>query len=427
MKKKLLLTVILSLSVLSGLFAGGKSQAASQPADEAKEVLIWFWDNSDRRWDSYHQVEAATGLKISQTVVLAKDMVQKLQTAMASNGEMPDLAALEATYLGKLLSLDIWEDITAAPYNVDVSKVVDHVVQLCTSPKGKVVGLENPVGSGMAYKRDLAKQYFGTDDPAELEKMFPTWDACKKAGAEVQRKSGGKVLRMSSLGFVLNLMKGQTSAPFFLNGKPNLEASMGPILQELIDFKRSSVVDILDNDSPQEGASYADNAHIFYPCASWSVVYSIQANDPNGKGRWGFMLPPGGAFPWGGTVLAVPTRAKHKAAAVDYVKFYHVSEPGAVLCRDLMGSYTSYKPVYDIPNFFTGPDEFFAGQDIRQIFAQKIFPNIKKVRLPDEYDQDMADEFNLVIKRINAGENVTANDLVKQVKDDFINKYPSLR
>jgi multiple sugar transport system substrate-binding protein len=201
---------------------------------------------------------------------------------------------------------------------------------------------------------------------------------------------------------------------------------MQPILEELIDFKRNKVVDVLENDSPQEAASYAGNEHIFYPCASWSVVYSIRANDPNGEGRWGFMLPPGGAFPWGGTVLAIPTRAKNKTAAADYIKFYHVSEQGAIVCRDLMGTYTSYKPIYDQPNFFSAPDPFFGGQDIQQIFSQKIFPNIKRVRMPSEYDQDIADEFNLVLKTINAGGNVTVDQLIRQIREDIINKYPDL-
>jgi multiple sugar transport system substrate-binding protein len=279
----------------------------------------------------------------------------------------------------------------------------------------------------MAFKRDLAKQYFGTDDPAELEKLFPTWDAFKKAGLDVQQKSGGKVFMMSSLGMVLQIMKGQSTTPFFVNGnKLNLETSMQPILEQLIDFKKNKVTDILDSDSPEEGASYATNEHIFYPCANWSLVYSIRSNDRNGQGRWGFMLPPGGPFPWGGTVMAVPKKAVHKDTATTYIRYFFGSEQGAIHQRDFMGNFSPFKPLYQNPDFYSAEDEYFRGQNVQQVISQHVLPNIKGVRPPSRYDQDVNDEFNLAIKSINAGSNVTAVALIAGIKDDLINKNPEI-
>ncbi|GHV64300.1 hypothetical protein AGMMS49587_16390 [Spirochaetia bacterium] len=405
--------------------AGSDAKAAAASAE--KKVLIWCWDNSDRRKDMHAEFTKRTGIDVELFAVLAKDMAQKLQTTLASNGDMPDIAWCEATYRGKLLSLDIWEDTTKAPYNFDKSNVVDYLIPLETSEDGRWVGPECPSVGGMAYKRDLAKQYFGTDDPEELEKLFPTWDAFKKAGLEVQAKSGGKVFMMTSLGLALQFMKGQSNTPFIQNSKLNLENSMQPILQQLIEFKQSKVTDVLDIDSPEEGASYATNEHIFYPCANWSLVYTIRANDRNGQGRWGFMLPPGGAFPWGGTVMGVPKKGQRKENGVAYIKFFFGSEEGAILQRDRMGNFSPYKPLYQNPNFYTAQDEYFRGQDVQKAVAQRVLPAIKSPRVPSPYDQDINDVFNLAIKKINTGAAVTAASLVAESATELVNKNPAIK
>jgi multiple sugar transport system substrate-binding protein len=307
--------------------------------------------------------------------------------------------------------------------------VLDWIIPLETAADGAYVSPESPSVAGMAFKRDLAKQYFGTDDPLELEKLFPDWDAFKDAGAEVYRKSGGKVFMMTSLGAVFQIMKGQTSTPFVIGRKLNLEASMKPLLEQVIDFKKKNVVDIIDFDSPEEGASYSKNEHIFYPCATWSVVYTIQTQDKDGLNRWGFMLPPGGPFPWGGTVYGVTKSAKNKAAAVEYLKYYFGSERGATLQRDIYGNFTPYKPVYQNVDFYTYKNPYFRDQDVLKDIAQRVMPNVKDVRVPNEFDQDIQDVLNLYIKTINAstGGNINADQLITRMKDDLVNKNPELQ
>jgi multiple sugar transport system substrate-binding protein len=371
----------------------------------------------------------ATGIKVTVEMVQSRDMAQKLQTTMAAGGQMPDIAWLEATYRGKLLSLNVWEDMSAAPYNYNKSNVLDYLIPLETAPNGQWIGPECPSVAGMAYKRELTLQYFGTDDPLELEKMFPDWNSFMKAGIEVQQKSGGKVFMLSSLGIVGNALKGQFAEPFLIGNKLNLEASMQPILDMLIQFKQNKTTDVLTFDTAEEGASYATNEHIFYPCANWSVNYTIVGNDRNGKGRWGFMIPPGGPFPWGGTVMGVPKTAKNKAAAIQYVEFIFGSEPGAIAQRDWKGNFSPFKPVYEQADFYSASNEYFAGQDVLKAIAQRVLPAIKTVRQPNIYDQDINDAYLAAITRINAsdGRSITSAQLIEQMKDDLVNKQPAIQ
>lgn len=409
-----------------GTFTGTAGMTAG--AEEEQEITIWCWDTSDNGKNMNAGFTEATGIKVNMVAVESKDMTQKLQTTLASGGEMPDVAWLEATFRGKLLSLDIWEDITQEPYNFDKSQVLDYLIPLETSESGQYVGPECPSVAGMAYKRELAKEYLGTDDPDELEAMLSDWDSFIEKGKEVREKSGGTVFMLSSLGAAGQILKGQSSEPFIDGDKLNLEESMKPILERLLEIKQAGIADVLDFSSAEEGASYSDDIHIFYPCANWSVEFTIKPNDKDGQGRWGFMLPPGGAFPWGGTVMGVPKTAKNKEAAAEYVKFIFGSEEGAVLQRDYKGNFSPYKPVYEQEDFYSRSDEYFAGQDVLKAIAQEVLPNIGEVRAPSKYDQDIDDVYNLVLKSINADVNgeLTADELIESMTEELLVKQPDL-
>jgi len=328
-----------------GTGAQGKQEAAST-AGKKTDINIWLWDKTDSRAKMYEEfTKLHPEYNVVMTAVESKDMAQKLQTALASGADLPDIAWLEQTYRGKLLSLNIWEDLTKAPYNLDKSQVLDYLIPLETTESGVYVGPEAPSVAGMAYKRSLTKQYFGTDDRAELEKIFTDWDTFIQKGIEVKQKSNGKVFMFASLGDAYAFLKGQTSTPFIQGTTLNLKQGVSPLLDKLIQMKKAGIVDVLDTNSPAANASYTDETHIFYPCANWSVDFTIKANDKDGKGRWGFMIPPGGPFPLGGTVQAVPQKAKNKVGAAELIKFLFLSEKGSEVARDYKGNFSPFKPI----------------------------------------------------------------------------------
>ena len=404
------------------------AQVEEGGAQEGREITIWCWDTSENNRNMYAEFTKDTGIEVNLVAVESKDMTQKLQTTLASGGEMPDIAWLEATYRGKLLSLDIWEDITKEPYLFDTSQIMDYLIPLETSESGIYVGPECPSVAGLAYKRELAREYLGTDDPKELEAMLSDWDSFIAKGKEVAEKSGGTVYMLSSLGAAGQMLKGQSTEPFIIDNKLNLDASMRPILEKLVEMKQAGMIDVLDFNSAEEGASYARNDDIFYTCANWSLEFTIKSNDKDGAGRWGFMLPPGGPFPWGGTVSGVPKDAAHKEEAVEFLKYFWLTQKGGELNRDYVGNFTSYKPTYEDESFYSRPDDFFAGQDVLKVIAQDVLPNIKGVRLPSRYDQDIDDVYNLALKTINASPDgkVSVDELLASMADELLTKQPDL-
>jgi len=140
---------------------------------------MWTWASGqfDSVMDAYFASHPDADFEIEEVVVDANDYLTKLQQGYASGGDMPDLLIAEISFRASAFALDVWDDLEAEPYNLDRSVLLDYVPSVTSNADGKIVGIENIQSPAfMAYKRDLAKEYLGTDDPAELETMFQTYD-----------------------------------------------------------------------------------------------------------------------------------------------------------------------------------------------------------------------------------------------------------
>ena len=80
-------------------------------------------------------------------------------------------------------------------------------------------------------------------------------------------------------------------------------------------MKQKKTVDMLDYGSPEEAASCGKDDHIFFECPAWALSQIIYKNDPDGAGRWGLMLPPGGGYAGTSASMGGPKGAKNKEGA----------------------------------------------------------------------------------------------------------------
>lgn len=397
-------------------------------ANPSGEVVMWGWDESEILKD--HLAEVYPEVTINYVTIAQTDLPQKIQTTLASGAQMPDVIQLEATTRGKMYSLGCWENLSEAPYNVDKNIFTVDQIPVSVDENGDLLGLPmGSVPSAMAYKRSLTKEYFGTDDPEELSEMFSTWDDYIEKGKEVTEKSNGEVMMFAGLSDLYNVLIGQTIIPFTEGNKLNIEASLTPILDQLVKFKQAGIVDTLEQDSPALMASYADSTHIFYPCAQWSPRWVIKPNDSR-DGEWGLMELAGGAVNWGGGVYSIPTGALNKEAAFAVIRWLTMDPESAVPRRDELQVFTAIKSVYEDPNFYSRTDSFFGGQDIDKLFAYTIIPKMDEtnVRPLNKYDVEVKDAANSALKTINASTdgNVDVAELISQIENDILSRCPEL-
>jgi multiple sugar transport system substrate-binding protein len=435
--KALLTGVLVILLVLSSLIGCANKDTDSQndkgSADSnsiSGTVNIWTWQDKEAEQVMIDEFNKDfPDIKIEITNVAPEDMVKKLQTALAADSELPDIAWMEIAYRGRLISLDCWENLEN--YGVDRNNILDFLIPLSVNERDELVGIEvSPAFAGMAYKRDLAKEYFGTDDPDELTEILSDWDTMIQKGVEIKEKSNGEVFLFTGVDEVISILKGQDNTPFIKDGDVlNVREALEPIFSRAIEMVQLGIVDRIQSWTPAWNASYAASNHIFYTCATWSPTWVIKANDKDSTGRWGLMVPPGGAIASGGTIVGIPKKAKNKEAAFEYIKWNYLTEKGAIANRDNNEYFNTMKSTYEDPNFYSKPDPYFGGQDILKTFAQVIGPNMAPSRPVCEYDQEISDALKLAVTTINSltDTSISVDDILDDVETAIIEKVPELK
>ena len=302
------------------------------PKDYEGTLTMWGWDT-----DYYQTVTQAfqkiyPNVRFEYTSVENKDMPKKYETALIVGGELPDIAWSVIDSRGEVFEFDMWEPLEQEPYNFRLSEVYEYLHPHMINSKGNVCGIEQSLSpAGLAYRRDLAKKYLGTDDPEELEKMMPTWEAFIQKGKEVYEKSNGEVYMWFSLEDIRQFTQEQSDMAWVNDGKINVENVFGRSLSLVTRFRDEHISDNLITWTPAWNEALREDRHIFTACATWSVKSSIESSDPQQKnlGRWGLMSAPEGNANWGGTSMGITKTCKDKRLAWEFLKFATLSTEGA--------------------------------------------------------------------------------------------------
>lgn len=405
----------------------GIATAAGDTTAEGAEELsgkltIWWWADQMEIIEDFQKLYP--NVEVEPVMIDAGDYLTKVQSTIASGGQLPDILMGELSFRGKLFSMDILENLEAEPYNFDRTQVVDYLIPAMTDEKDQVLGIETCQSpAGMAYKRDLAKEYLGTDDPEELEAMLKDWDSFIEKGKEVSEKSGNKITMIPSLGDVYYMINGQSKAPR-ISGDTIDMAAVTDTFAQVAKFRDAGIVDKIVQWTPAWFSAYGSGNSIFYPTACWGVVDYVKANDEQGKGNWGLIVPPSGGFNWGGTTMSITKSSENKLAAWKLIEFYNLTKEGTETKKVLQLIPTSKDGASD-PYFAEGEDEFFAGQNIGEVWMKRVIPTIH-INPITKYDIPDVMAVELVLSSMNADTSITAEQAAELYKQEMENGAPEI-
>ncbi|MCL2146283.1 MAG: extracellular solute-binding protein [Synergistaceae bacterium] len=400
---------------------------ATESANSGPSGTITIWS-----WEDEAIAEAATqfnvkypNVKIEYTPVGSAEYLQKLQTALSSGTDLPDVASLEIDSRGRLFTLDCWENLESEDYGFDKSLILDYLIPLNTNDKGEFVGIDWQVCvAGIAYKRDLAREHFGTDDHEELGKILSNWDAYVTEGIRIKDATGGKVKMFAGLGDINRIVFNQVTNPIITDNK--IEMSAFKNLFEIQAMLRDAgVVGQLDIWSPAWSASFGDSEHIFYPCSTPIPYFIIEQNAPETRGNWGMIVPPNGGFNWGGLSLAISKTSNNKQAAWAFIEWLLLSDEGVKFNDEVTQYPTPLKAKYDDPAYVSAPSEFFGGQDLKDMFFNVLMPSMK-VRPLTIYDPGLWDIVGLETADLKSNPNLTAEQALEKAIAEVGSKMPEL-
>ncbi len=372
---------------------------SEKPADNggAKEVLnVWaFTEEVPGMVDKYIELNPEFGEKyeIKKTIIPTTDGAYQPaldQALIAGGDDAPDLYAAEAAFILKYTQGEAAQ--YAAPYEdlgidvnnaISAAEIAQYSVDIGTNPEGKVVGLGyQATGGAFIYRRSIANDVFGTDDPAVIkDKIGPGWDKFFEAADALKAKGYGIV---SGDGDMWHAVENSSTSGWVVDDKLVIDDKRA----EFMDFSKK----LMDNDyhnntEDWKDAWFADmkgegTKGIFgFFGPAWLINYTM-ADNCGGKavgegtyGDWAVCEPTVGFF-WGGTWVLANKDSDHKEDLGDLIEWITLdtSETGLQYMW-ANGTYNPDSPTKDcvasgvVMAKSDGSVDFLGGQNMFDVFV----------------------------------------------------------
>ncbi len=346
------------------------------------KIVEWNWNEKmcQNLKEIYNQ--QFPDVEYEYVIVNTSDYMQKLQTTIASGGDMPDIILGESAFRGSLFSLDILENLETDPYNFNRNGLIDAVIPALCNDKGELVGFDQQFcAAGWAYRRDLTEKYFGVSEPEDVAALLSDWDAFIAAGQKLAEQTKD-VYMMASIQDLIDCLQLQNAGKYIDGMTIDLTTRFGPALDTVTKIRDAGVpLGNMEQGSTEWNASYDKGNVIFYNLPSWGSKTYIAGNAPEteGKGIWGLVKAPGNGFLRGGTAVGIYSGSKNKDTAYAMLSYLYTTVEGAGQMYDRMGYIYSFKDFYEgdksplnKPGFY---DSFYDGQNIGKYFYEEISPS----------------------------------------------------
>ena len=416
--------------------------AAAAPAGDVVLNVWSFTDEIPGMIQKYIETHPDCGFTMNQTIIATTDGAYQpaLDQALAAGGaDAPDIYAAEAAFILKYAQGDACQfampyedlgiDVAAATKAADIAQ---YTIDIGTNPEGKLVGLGyQATGGAFIYRRSIAQDVWGSDDPAVVgEKIGAgsnSWDAFFAAAAELKAKGYGIV---SGDGDLWHAVENSSAQGWIVDGKLTID----PKREAFLDLSKELMDNGYHNDTQDwQDAWFADmkgegaQGILGFFGPAWLINYTLAPNcggEAVGEGTygdWGVCAPPIGFF-WGGTWLLANKDTQKKDAVKQIIEWITLdcTEDGLQYMwangtfngeggtKDCVGSGT-------VMAMSDGKLDFLGGQDMFEVFVPaNQYANGKNLT---QYDETINSFWREQVREYTAG-NKTREQAIADFKQN---------
>ena len=315
---------------------------AAPAADGDNVINLWsFTDEIPGMVDKFLEANPDFGYTVNTTIIATTDGAYQpaLDQALAAGGkDAPDIYAAEAAFVLKYAQGDAsgyaaaYEDLGIdVASEVADAQIAQYTVDIGTRPAdGKLVALGYQATGGVfIYRRSIAQDVFGTDDPEEIGKIIGagtgSWDDFFAAAEQLKGKGYATI---SGDGDLWHAVENSSDKGWIEDGKLVID----PKREAFLDLSKKLKDNGYHHDTQDwQDAWFADmkgDGGVFgFFGPAWLINYTLAPNsaDEDGSnssaGDWACCAPPIGFF-WGGTwVLANKDTTKAEAVGkiIDWI------------------------------------------------------------------------------------------------------------
>jgi len=431
MKKALvvLLAIVMMLSTMAS------AQASSAKVDNSitGKLVVWTWDGHMPKDVENFKKQYP---KVELDVQVVPGYFTKIKQALTTGVGLPDVIMVESGQYGEFAQNARFEDLLQPPYNAGKlkSQFMSFWWNNGLSLNGELRIFPRSPGMGAAfYRRDVAKKAFGTDDPAQLEKLLPNLNAVVRNAKAFKDKMGPNSSIVPGGDTLFSLALKQQGRPLYDAKTDSFDANRLRIPFEV------AMRGIKAGIKPTSAAFWDDmkaGNFLFYTDGSWGEAYTIKAGlgtdektgKPNQNGLWGVMSTPGGNVNIGGNGLAILSTSKNKKAAWAFVSSLATDVEVAVNYMKDVAVYPSLIAAQK-STFFNEPVEFFGGQKARLKYGELAKTTIQTPVTP--YDSAIQNIINKYVGSVLEGK-MTASKAIQTIADEVrkevgINALPAAK
>jgi len=338
--------------------------AAVEPAAGKTVLNVWSFTNEILTMAvAFEKTHPDVDVVYTMIPMTNGEYQTKLMATLGTDA-VPDVVALEAAFVKSYVESDFLADLSdLMPYAKEL-KMYPFVYEVGTYDGITKAYAYQATPGALFYRRSLAKEYFGTDDPVEIQKILGDMDKYTQAAAVVKEKSGGNTYMVASNGDFMNLFYANREQPWVVDNTLTVDPMVDKLIETAKAFRdngyeakatqwqegwfagmNDSLVDAEGN--PKKIFSY------FLP--TWGLPYVLAPNATSADkstttvGDWGVIAGPL-PYQWGGTWLGVMKETSKMDLAKEFVRFCTLDEEN--LTNWATGVYTNeyLKAMYQIVN-----------------------------------------------------------------------------
>lgn len=416
---------------------------ATQPASAEGSVLnIYVWNEEFKtrvtdHYPGYEKVDDTNG-KIGDVAVKWHITANEnnayqnnldetlLKQESASADDKIDIFLVEADYALKYVDTPYTMSVKDLGItDAELANQYKYTQDIVTDSNGVLKGVSWQGCPGvLIYNRDIAKDVFGTDDPAEVQKKVSDWATFEKTAEEVKAKGYAMV---SGFDDTYRVFSNNVSSPWVVDGKIVIDDAIMDWVEQTKNFtdKGYNNKSTLWDDAWNQGF-YPEGKVFCYFGPAWFIDFSM-ATDKDGSiaknGGWAATEGPQGFF-WGGTWICAATGTDNPTLVADIMRQLTTNEDIMKEIVEKKNDFVNNKPAMEAMAKTDYKSNPLGGQNPLPMFCA----GAEKVDLSNlsSYDQGCNEEFQAAMKDYFNG-NATLEEAIANFKKKIVVKYPELK
>ena len=305
------------------------TEAPAEESSEGKVFNIYAWNEEFKGFfEKYYPVPE--GVTVNWIITPSDNGAyqEKLDQALlnqenAADDDKVDLFLAEADYIQKYTDSAFTQDVTQLGVT-DFSNTYAYTVQCASDASGVVKGVSfQCCPAALIYRRSIAQDVLGTDDPVEVQKALSDWDKFNDVAAQAKAK-----------GYMMTASESATYRVFSNNAdEPWVDADNNLQIPEAMKTWMAQAKEFTDKGYTQTCDIWSDEctAQMFkdgktmcYFGPAWYYNFSMgnaQDAEKGCYGDWAICEGPQAHF-WGGTWLRAPAGTDNPTMVADIMNTF---------------------------------------------------------------------------------------------------------